>query len=173
MSDLEERRSNQGLKRVFGPRYMELRRLTEERLHRLFLEVGGNPLRHSPRYFVLGSSEWYRGLAPDTREVVIPLRELPSEVTSFTYPDSFTAMEFGPQFNLPHEARPYHGKVFRIEELEDVLARYGLPNDADDTYTGYEKRPFEKYIEVQVWADEPVKAWLLSPEITAQRSEND
>lgn len=160
MRDLDDRRVNSGLKRVFGRRYMELRALTEARLHELFLEAGGRPIRRSPHYFVLGSSEWYRGLSPDTREVVIALEELPSEVTSFTYPDSFTAMEFGPRFKLPQEPRPYHGHVYRLEQLPDVVAQYGLPDDRDTAYEDYQHRPFEKYIEIQVWSDEPVRMSL-------------
>ncbi len=160
MRDLDDRRVNSGLKRVFGRRYMELRALTEARLHDLFLEAGGRPTRISPHYFVLGSSEWYRGLSPGTREVVIALEDLPSEVTSFTYPDSFTAMEFGPRFNLPQEPRPYHGRVFRMEELPEIVAQYGLPDDGDTAYEGYQNRPFEKYIEVQLWSDEPLREFV-------------
>ncbi|HKW95632.1 MAG TPA: hypothetical protein VJX92_27340 [Methylomirabilota bacterium] len=163
MQDLEQRRALSGLKRVFGPRYMRLRRLTEDRLHELFLQAGGLPKRKAPHYFVLGSSEWYRGLAPDTREVVLRLEDLPSEVMSFTYPDSFTAMAFGPQFGIPLQARPYHKQVFRLEQLKDVVAQYGLPADAtEDGYEGYAYRPFEKYIEVQVWSDEPIRPFLNS-----------
>lgn len=158
MRDLDDRRASSGLKRVFGRRYMELRALTEARLHELFLEAGGRPTRRSPHYFVLGSSEWYRGLSPGTREVVIALEQLPSDVTSFTYPDSFTAMEFGPRFNLPQEPRFYHGHVYRMEQLPEVVAQYGLPDDGETTYEGYQHRPFEKYIEVQVWSDEAIRA---------------
>lgn len=96
MQDLERRQATAGLKRVFCPRYMHLRRLTEARLHQLCLEAGGMPERRVPHYFVLGSSQWYGGLAPVTREVVLPLADLPTKVISFTYPDSFTSMAFGP-----------------------------------------------------------------------------
>jgi hypothetical protein len=85
MSDLEWRRAHAGLRRVFGRRYMELRRHTETKLRRLFVDAGGRPERTAPHYFVLGSSAWYRGLAPHTREVAIPLSELPADVTSLTY----------------------------------------------------------------------------------------
>jgi hypothetical protein len=43
MQDLERRRVSSGLKRVFGARYMHLRRLTEGRLYELFLRAGGMP----------------------------------------------------------------------------------------------------------------------------------
>jgi hypothetical protein len=163
MQDLERRRASSGLKRVFGARYMHLRRLTEGRLYELFLQAGGMPERKTPHYLVLGSSEWYRGLAPDTREVVLPLADLPTEVTSFTYPDSFTAMAFGPQFGLPLQSRPCHERVFRLAQLKDVIAEYGLPaGGAEDRYEGYAHRPFEKYIEVQVWSDEPIRSFLFA-----------
>lgn len=159
MRDLDERRAVSESKRVFGSRYMELRALTEQRLYELFVKAGGRPKRKAPHYFVLGSSEWYRGLSPDTSEVVVLLDELPSEATSFTYPDSFTAMGFGPRFGLPQEPRPYHEHVFRMEQLPEIVARYGLPDD-DDSYEGYHHQVFEKYIEVQVWSDEPVRRFL-------------
>jgi len=163
MQDLEWRRGASGLKRVFGPRYMHLRRLTEARLYELFLQAGGMPERKAPHYFVFGSSEWHRGLAPDTRGVVLPVVDLPAEVTSFTYPDSFTAMAFGPQFGLPLQPRPYHNHVFRLPQLKEVVAQHGLPADgAGEGYEGYAHGPFEKYIEVQVWADEPIRSILDS-----------
>jgi hypothetical protein len=163
MQDLERRRASAGLKRVFGARCMHMRRLTEGRLYELFVRAGGMPERKAPHYFVLGSSEWYRGLAPDTREVVLPLADLPTEATSFTYPDSFTAMAFGPQFGLPLQPRPYHEKVFRLAQLKDVIAQYGLPDGGtEDRYEGYAHRPFEKYIEVQVWSDDPIRSFLFA-----------
>jgi hypothetical protein len=157
LADLTRRRESAGLKRVFGPRYMRLRRLTEEKMYRLFVEVGGQPKRLSPHYFVLGSSKWYEGLSPDMRQVVLPLAGLPTEVASFTFPDSFTAMGLVKDFGLAYEPRPYHERVYRMEELKQVVAEFGQPADDEDEYTGYERRPFEKYIEVQIWADEPVR----------------
>jgi hypothetical protein len=140
---------------------MELRRMTEERMRELFIASGGEPERSSPHYFVLGSSQWFRQLTPDTRSIELPISALPPGQTSVTYPDSFTAMEFGPKFGLPQEQKRYHGKVFRLEHLDDLVREYGLPKDeADITYDGYQHRPFEKYVEVQVWTDEPVRKYM-------------
>ena len=73
-------------------------------------------------------------------------------------------MAFGPRFGLPHDARPYHQRVFRIEELREVVARHGLPPDeAEARYEDYASRPFEKYIEIQLWSDEPVREYLGEP----------
>ena len=60
---LEAERGAGNSSRVFGRRYLELRRATEVKLRDLFVAAGGEPERHAPHYFVLGSSEWFRGLA--------------------------------------------------------------------------------------------------------------
>jgi hypothetical protein len=158
--DLERERAQGASARVFGRRYMELRRRTEDKLRTLFIEVGGRPERDAPHYFVLGSSAWYRGLSYGMREVVLPLDRLPSDVSSFTYPDSFTSMALGPHYGLPQEPRPYHERVYRLEELPEVIDVYGLPADEVGEYDEYQHRVFEKYIEVQVWSDEPLRAFL-------------
>jgi hypothetical protein len=151
----------QGLSaRVFGRRYMELRRRTEAKLRALFVEVGGKPERSAPHYFVLGSSAWYGGLANDMRAIVLGLNELPSDVCSFTYPDSFTAMALGAAYGLSVDPRPYHELVYRIERLPEVIGTYGLPPDGVDEYDGYQHKPFEKYVEVQLWSDEPLQSIL-------------
>ncbi len=161
IEELAERRAAGQSRRVFGPRYMNLRRLTEARLHELFVGAGGHPERTAPHYFVLGTCRWFRELAASSCEVILPLSVLPSAATSFTYPDSFTAMGYGPLFGLPDESRPYHGTVFRLEQLDDVVRTYGLPDDSPDaTYAGYQNRPFEKYIEVQLWSDQPIQHLL-------------
>ena len=158
---LDKRRQAGEHQRVFGRRYMELRLRSEARLLELFRLAGGSPERTAPHYFVLGESTWFRGLAHGMQEVAIPIAELPSMVTSFTYPDSFTATGLVADFGLPYEPRPYHDQAFRIEQLREIVTRYGLPPDEDDPiYDGYEHRTFEKYVEVQVWSDAPVEQFL-------------
>jgi hypothetical protein len=146
--------------RVFGPRYMDFRVRTEAILRSLFIEAGGTPERLVPHYFVLGTSAWFEGLSNDMVSVVLPLADLPSEVTSVTYPDSFTAMGLGPDYGLPYEARPYHGRVYRLEELPPLIETYGLPTDETPGatgYGGYHNRIFETYVEVQLWSDRPLE----------------
>jgi hypothetical protein len=158
LADLARERADGASSRIFGRSYMELRRLTEEKLSRLFVAGGGRPERSAPHYFVLGASRWYRGLAPDMDEVVLTLAELPDDQTTFTYPDSFTAMGLGAAFGLHLEPRPYHGRVFRLHELAGVVERYGLPVDEPGHYEGYQFRSFEQYIEIQLWSDAPIRA---------------
>jgi len=164
--DLECERQAGLCARVFGRRYMELRRGTEELLRSGFIEAGGRPERTAPHYFVLGTSPWFGGLARDMDRVVLPLAALPTDVASVTYPDSVTAMALGPAYGLPHEPRPYHGRVYRLEELPGLIGSYGLPTDVaagPDDYEGYHHRPFEKYIEVQLWSDRPLRSLLTVP----------
>jgi hypothetical protein len=161
MGDLNGRRTSApSFKRIFGRRYMQMRKLTEEKLRRLFIEAGGQPERQVPHYFVLGKSEWFKALAPGMREIPFPIKDIPTAVMSFTYPDSFTAMAFGPQFGLPQVPRPYHERVFRIEELLNVVDEFGLPiDDSSEGHENYHLKPFEKYIEFQVWSDSPIKTY--------------
>lgn len=161
IADLADERSAGESERVFGRQYMELRRRTEALMRERFVTRGGRPLREAPHYFVLGSSPWFEGSAPDIEAVVLPLADLPGAQTSFTYPDSFTAMGLLSDYGLPHEPRPYHGEVFRLTELGAVLAQYGMPVDPGEAYEGYAGRPFELYIEVQLWSDEPIERWLV------------
>lgn len=160
---LKQRKAgNPDFKRVFGGRYMDFRRRTEDKLRDLFEARGGKPERRSPHYFVLGECAWFSGLYPDPEVVTLDWRVLAREVASFTYPDSFVSMRLGPEYGLPPDPlKPYHERVFFLDELADVVAEHGLPDgSADEQYEGYEKREFEKYIEVQVWSDSPVAAIL-------------
>jgi hypothetical protein len=83
-------------------------------------------------------------------------------------PTSSTRMQSYWQGQLP---RPYHGKVFLLQELDEVVARYGLPTDDDTSYFGYQSPPFEKYIEVQVSSDQSVGACLALPSEIESRSD--
>lgn len=163
LEKLKQRKAdNPAFKRMFGKVYMDFRRRTETKLRDLFEARGGKPERRSPHYFVLGECEWFSGLYPDTETVTLDWGSLSREIASFTYPDSFVSMRLGPDYGLPPEPlQPYHEQAFFLDELAEVVAEYGMPDGGtDDGYTDYHKRKFEKYIEVQVWADTPVEAHL-------------
>ena len=147
--------------RRFGPHYMKLRRATEDLLRTRFIERGGRPTRRSPHYFVLGESAWFGGLYRDAAEVRVRLSDLPTEQVSVTYPDSVTSMGLLPEFGINVSPRAYHGTVYRLEELGDLIDRYGLPRGAEpDTYEGHQFDDFEHYVEVQVWSDDALGAAL-------------
>jgi hypothetical protein len=151
--ELEAERSAGRSSRVFGRRYLELRRATEAKLRDLFVAAGGQPERAAPHYFVLGSSAWFRGLAQEMQEVRVPLDALPDNATSMTIPDSMTSMGLGGDFGLPVENRPHHDRVFRLSEIPEAVQEFGLPEDEPGDYADYQHRSFEFYAEVQVWSD--------------------
>jgi hypothetical protein len=82
---LEGERARGEHRRVFGRRYMDLRRRSEAKLRDCFVAAGGEPERTAPHYFVLGASSWFKGLADDMQEIAIAIADLPTEATSITY----------------------------------------------------------------------------------------
>jgi hypothetical protein len=161
LADLRALRQAGKQHRPFGPRYMELRRLTEARLRELFIAAGGRPERPAPHYFVLGDSSWYEGLAESMECVRLPLPALPPGQTSITYPDSFTAIGTGTRPGSGQQPRPYHGRVFLLDELPGLVEQFGIPEPRwNGQYQTWTTWPAEAYIEVQLWIDEPIKAYL-------------
>jgi hypothetical protein len=161
LADLRALRRAGKQHRPFGPRYMDLRRLTENRLRELFVTAGGRPERPAPHYFVLGESPWYEGLAENMECVQLPLSALPPDQTSITYPDSFTAMQAGTSTAPDQQSRPYHERVFLLAELRQLVARFGVPDPSwHGEYRAWTTWPAEAYIEVQLWTDEPIRAYL-------------
>ncbi len=88
--------------------------------------------------------------------VQLSLEDLPAKSTSITYPDSVVSMGIGVEYGLPDSPRPYHGQVFFLDELPDLVAEFGLPDDGTGDYDGYAFREFEKFIEIQLWIDDPI-----------------
>jgi len=163
LADLRTLRDTGRQHRPFGPRYMNLRHRTEARLRELFIAAGGQPDRTAPHYFVLGESSWYRGLAANMALAQLPLSALPPTQTSITCPDSFTAMGLVAQFGIGRETRPYHGRVFLLGELADLVDEFGIPDPAwDGNYQEWATWPAEPYIEVQLWSDQPIADYLRS-----------
>lgn len=101
------------------------------------------------------------------KSVVLNIADLPDKATSFTYPDSFTSMALAPEYGLPYEAKPYHDQVFRMTQLQAIIDQFGLPVDPTNDYDGYENRPFEHDVEVQLWSDAAIEH-LLPPSTTSQ-----
>jgi len=148
--------------RPFGSRYMELRRRTEARLRELFVAAGGRPERRWPHYFVLGDSPWYAGLAENMQRIQLPLAALPAGQTSITYPDSFTALELGTEPGSEQPSGPWHGRVILLGELPGLVEQVGIPDPSGwgGRYQTWTTWPVHAYIEVQLWSDEPIKAYL-------------
>ncbi|WP_144054326.1 hypothetical protein [Pleurocapsa sp. PCC 7319] len=146
-------KNNAGYQRRYGNYYIGTRKKIENNLRRLFIERGGNPLRKYPFYFVLGSSTWFKHLIENQIEVRIPICDLNSATTSFTFPDSYIA--------LTNNKKPYHGKIFLLHELKSFIDKYGMPGDDDSrNYEHYWEGDFEKYIEFQIWENNIVEPFI-------------
>jgi hypothetical protein len=133
--------------------YLGIRKSLEERIRQLFIERGGQPKRLRPHYFILGSCDWVKSWYCDGREVQILLKRVNPHVISFTYGDSFPAMRY-------QDGKPYRGRVYILEELSALIAQYGLPQ----VWNSNGKHGPERYVEAQVWDDEPVEEYLGKPE---------
>jgi hypothetical protein len=107
------------------------------------------PIRQTPHYFILGECPWLFSWYRDGAQVQIPISSVDSLAISFTYGDSFPAMRY-------KDGKPYRGMVYTLNELPALIRSYGLPQEWNpDGRFGP-----ERYIEAQVWVDEPVRQFL-------------
>ena len=105
----------------------------------------------SPHYMVVEHSPWLSTWFEDPGVIKIPIEEFDTRKMSFTYGDSMPT--FSPRIK---DGKEYRKKVYTYEEILDIIDRYGLPQDwNDDGAHGP-----ERYIEVQVWCDEPIKRYM-------------
>ena len=129
--------------------YMRIRLNLEGKIRKLFEEKGGKPKLTKPHYMILGICSWLKGWYVDGQELQIKLALIPKDCVSFTYGDSFPAMNY-------KDGKPYRGQVYIESELEEIIKRYGLPQE----WNPHGKGGPERYIEAQVWDDVPLKEYL-------------
>jgi hypothetical protein len=129
--------------------YLTIRRNLEEQVRRLFMAKGGKPKRLRPQYMILGSCPWVLDWYREGRELRIPLAVFDAAIVSFTYGDTFPAMRYG-------DGKPYRQQVYTLAELPRVVQEYGLPQEWNEDG---QQGP-DRYIEAQVWDDEPLKPYL-------------
>jgi len=129
--------------------YLAVRQQLEGQVRQLFIAKGGQPRRQRPHYLIVGTCPWLISWYPHGCELRIPLAAFSAEMISFTYGDTFPAMRY-------QDGKPYRGQVYTLAELPELIERYGLPQDwnAEGEYGP------DRYIEAQVWADEPLEPYL-------------
>lgn len=151
---LREKTKRGESKRVFMDWYVNERKEAEKRIRHSFIAKGGNPEKMYPHYFVLGESKIQKSTANNMQEIVLSLDDIPGEFISFTYPDSMASFDLE---NDPKYKMPYHGQVFTLEEIKEVIREYKMPADE----IGYTSRyGYPKYIEAQLWSDKPIAKYL-------------
>jgi hypothetical protein len=138
--------------------YLKKRLALEDRIRKLFEEKGGKPGLKRPHYFIVGTCPWLKHWYMHGQEIQIKLASLPESCVSFTYGDSFPAMNY-------QDGKPYRGQVYVASELEELVRQYGLPQEWNPDGSGGP----ERYIEAQVWDDAPLKQIEGLSEITLDR----
>ena len=129
--------------------YLDIRRGLEDKVRELFIKKGGKPQRQRPHYMILGDCSWLQKWYLDGQELRIPLASFQPEIVSFTYGDTFPAMRH-------QDGKPYREQIYTLDELPELVRLYGLPQE----WNGEGKYGPDRYIEAQVWADEPIKQFL-------------
>ena len=131
--------------------YLQIRRDLEIHVPHLFVKKGGKPKRLQPHYFVLGACPWLYSWYTQTREIRIPLNELDPSVISFTYGDTFPAMRL-------RDGQSHRGQVYVLAQLPKLVRDFGLPQVINRDG----QRGPDRYIEAQLWDDEPVRPFLAT-----------
>ncbi len=129
--------------------YLRQRRITENWLRDEFIKKGGEPLAKYPQYFTIDRSAWIEdGYNVKSKTVQIPLANFNPDRVSFTYPDSMISYWLKSQPDKIFYHPEYHGKVFRLSEIEEIIDRFGIPNREWETDPA---RKYDLFIEAQVW----------------------
>ncbi len=107
--------------------------------------------KDSPYYMVVEHSPWLSTWFEQPGVIKIPIEEFDTGKISFTYGDSMPT--FSPRVN---DGKEYRKKLYTYDEILEIIARYGLPQDwNDDGAHGP-----ERYIEAHVWTDDPVVRYI-------------
>ena len=138
-------------RRLMRPIYFMERRRYERKMREQFMAKGGKPVRRNPHYMVLGESDIWARQHP--KSIKIPLLEMPSDIVSFTYTDSWYAYVDFDLNRRPVPRKPQYEMVYRCDELVDLIGEFGWPGDRAESGTSCSH---DYYIEAQVWADEPL-----------------
>jgi hypothetical protein len=138
------RARNTGFASRRSPDYLEIRRSLEARARELFIAKGGRPVRQQPHYMTYGSCPWLLEWYPQGRALAIPVDAFSPDRISCTYGDLFPAMRH-------LDGKPYREKVYTLEEIQEVIQEYGLPQNWNPAGASGP----ERYIEVQVWEEPP------------------
>jgi hypothetical protein len=137
--------------------YLAQRRSTERWLREAFIQQGGRPQSAYPHYFVVGRSSWIEaGFEGEYGMVQLPIAAFPVETVSFTYTDSMISHWLRSQTEQAFYHPEYHGRVFGLSGIHQVIATFGLPGEAWRSTTGDDQSlavasRYNLFIEAQVW----------------------
>lgn len=145
--------------RSIKPDYLARRRATEEWLIQERRRMPGTPALARPVYFFLGDFADGKD-ASRPASLIMALRAFPPDTLTFTYPDSMASLAIASSREHDPHRKPYHGRVFTLAEIRAVVADYGMPDCRSKTDPAL---CYDRFIEVQVWDDAPIRAYLAAP----------
>lgn len=146
--------------------YSFFRHYTEKKIRSMFIEKGGKPTLEFPRYMTLGPTNIYHYYYEETGIIEIALEEFDDTVISFTYPDSMMTLMLAENqnealslfhiSNIEKYKRPHHGEVFTKSEIQNVIEKYGLPDQSDPM----KNHSGNRIIEAQIWDLEVIEKYV-------------
>jgi hypothetical protein len=131
--------------------YIEDRLHYEEILREKFRKKGGIIQKQAPHYMVVEHSPWLSTWFENCAYIKIPIEEFDLTTVSFTYGDSHPT--FSPRIT---DNKEYRKKLYLYDEILEIIAKYGLPQDWNDDG----KFGPERYIEAHIWSDETIYKYI-------------
>jgi len=131
--------------------YMQARIHYENILRTEFQKKGGLIFRQSPHYMVVEHSPWLSTWYENSSFIKIPIEKFDLRTISFTYGDSHPTFS-----DRVTDGKEYRKKLYTYDEILEVIAKYGLPQD----WNGDGKFGPERYVEVHIWSDEVIGEYL-------------
>ena len=107
--------------------------------------------RRSPHYMVVEHSPWLSTWYENSSFIKIPIEKFDLRTISFTYGDSHPTFS-----DRVTDGKDYRKKLYTYDEILEVIAKYGLPQD----WNGDGKFGPERYVEVHIWSDEVIGEYL-------------
>ena len=130
--------------------YLKRRRETESWLRHEFVQKGGRPISKYPHYFVVEQARWIEEAYDDqSHKIQIPISAFSPEHISFTYTDSMVSYWLQSQTDKVYYHPEYHGQVFLLEEIINIIDKFGIP---DEEWRTDEARRYNLFIEAQIWS---------------------
>jgi hypothetical protein len=134
-------------------RYLMQRRKAESWVRQAFIDKGGQPMATYPHYLTIERAKWIEeGYSGQSQMVRFPVSAFPSAQISFTYPDSMISYWLKSQTDRVFYRPEYHGRVFLLGEIAEVIDVFGIP---DEEWRTEAARKYDLFIEAQVWTSIP------------------
>jgi hypothetical protein len=133
--------------------YLAFRKQVEINIRKEFIAKGGRPKDSCPIYLVVGKPKWFSDVADPAslatiEEIEVPLKLLDPCQLSFTYPDSMVSAAIAEEKNPEVYEPNYHGKVFTLDGIIEIVAQKGMPDEGWHTKA---PKHLAHYIEAQFW----------------------